>query len=963
MIPGGDSALLFRAYPPSQTTSITYIIPTVVHVYYDSLYANNLPSFQEIDSILAEVNVYLRKDNADTAIIASDFRNIIGDAQIELRLARYDTLGNCISGIFYHHVNNLAIQPVQHYQDYQHYFNVHINVPPAQNAGAYATLPTTWNTPQGIGNDGIFFVQPGAFNTPLFLHELGHWLGLLHTWGTPAPYTSCAGDDFVADTPPTMGTSTCDTNQNVCTPGIVENVQNFMDYSSCPHMFTDGQVARMHGVLNDQLLSRKEICINSNLIATGVLTPPTCVDSSALVVAEFPNFQLGCSIAGVRYFICSPITSVPDSVRWTFQDGIPATSTSGVQFVSFSSPGNKNVSMVAWYNGVPHPETISYRVDPIDSLITANGLFYTVTYPFTENFENGFTLPDGNFRVEVADTTWEIRTGVGYNSDSCLFVRPEHNVGVDTNKLVLGTFNLDTLTNPVLTFYVSASDYANAIDRKIMVRGRQWCYNNRTYWLDVIYDTMIAGSNTGTNFIPSSPGQWYRATVNLGVMNLYGNMETELSLMLVKDFRNGGADDYFYLDNVSVYDSIVGLPPVADFSISDSVFCLGSCNYVEFVDRSTNLPDTYQWNMTSNALLQSPVLLGQFCFFQDSVLATLIVSNAFGADTASQWIYTRNMNNITASVSSDTICAGDTITLSAYGFDPDVTFLWQNITGPNFSATLLSQTDSSVQAIPNQQYTTYKVTLYNSVGCTSIRYVNVVRFPYPGASFTSSPNCVGVGGSVTLTGQFCSVCDIIWTPANLLDTAGGMIVQAGPLSTSTAFTVSYSFYGCESVYTDTVDVSSFSVTANATDTFVCAGEAVTLSGSGASNYSWSHGVTDAIAFTPGSTQTYTVTSTDGSGCVSSDTITVSVDVCTNTDELAMNAIRVYPVPVNDVLNIANPAQLPLTAVLTDVSGKIVQQVSGKESVLQLNTVELAEGLYFLKVNGGGESVFRIIIQR
>lgn len=1218
-----------------QTSTITYIIPTVVHIYYDSIGVANLPSFQQIDSMIAAVNVYLRKDNADTSIIASDFRNIIGDAQIELRLARYDTSGNCISGIFYHNVDNHAIQPVQHYQDYQHYFNVHINVPPAQNAGAYATLPTTWNTPQGIGNDGIFFVQEGAFTPAIFLHEIGHWLGLLHVWGNPPPYTSCVGTDFVADTPPTMGTQTCDTTQNICTPGIRENVQNFMDYSSCPHMFTDGQVVRMHGILNDQLLSRKEICINSNLISTGVLTPPTCVDSAQLVIVEFPNFQLGCSIVGTRYFICSPITAIPDSVHWTFQNGIPATSNSGVQLVSFSVPGNKNISMTAYYNGIPHTENRVYRVDPPDSLTTANGLFYNINYPFTENFENGFFFPDGHVRIEAADTTWELKSGVGYNSDSCLYVRRENNVGVDTNKIVLGTFNLDTITNPVLRFYVSASDYANAIDRKIMVRGRQWCNNGRTYWLDVIYDSMMTGTNTGTNFIPSSPAQWYRATVNLGAMNVYGNMESEISIMLVKDFSQGTTDNNFYLDNISIFDSVVGLPPVAAFSMTDSVVCTGACNYMEFVDRSTNLPDHYYWNLTSNPLLQNAVLLGTFCFIQDSVLATLIVSNEYGADTVSHWIYTRNFNNLTATADTTVICAGDTVTLSAHNFDSDVTFLWENMSSVNPAATLLSQTDSTVQAIPVQQSTQYKLTVWNSTGCTSIRSVTIIRNIYPGASFTSTASCVGAGSSVALNGMNCPSCTITWANSPALDTLAGQFVVADSLTTSTAFTVSYTLNGCTSMFMDTINVSNpyptgnisaddtllcpgqqvhfnaqgtsglsnymwtgppcciipfnpmgdsatstpngsywftlnatdsngcvtptdslyvqtistptfwihpynnyfggtmirmclfvdsvalyaqgppntnyawsvnngfltqvddttvvyhnsamgvsqLTVTAtnnagctstqvrsidknmsynepvftaapltsticegdsvfvnitpgnfyyynywenhqddvnsqfqlapaigsmgngdnawlspdtttgflltvfdwytgcaatrtimvnvnpappviaNTTDTFLCLGQQVTLTGSGAQTYSWSNSVVNGFPFTPGATQTYTVIGTDAIGCSATDTVTVTVDVCTVLGEVTSQSVTVYPVPATSVLNVSNPNGLELNLSLTDVNGREVNSISGNSTILQLNTSELADGLYFLKLSGGEEQVFKVVIKR
>lgn len=47
---------------------------------------------------------------------------------------------------------------------------------------------------------------------------------------------------------------------------------------------------------------------------------------------------------------------------------------------------------------------------------------------------------------------------------------------------------------------------------------------------------------------------------------------------------------------------------------------------------------------------------------------------------------------------------------------------------------------------------------------------------------------------------------------------------------------------------------------------ICAGTPITLTGIGATSYTWSNGITNAVAFTPLSTATYTVTGTDASGC-------------------------------------------------------------------------------------------------
>jgi hypothetical protein len=65
-------------------------------------------------------------------------------------------------------------------------------------------------------------------------------------------------------------------------------------------------------------------------------------------------------------------------------------------------------------------------------------------------------------------------------------------------------------------------------------------------------------------------------------------------------------------------------------------------------------------------------------------------------------------------------------------------------------------------------------------------------------------------------------------------------------------------------------------TASVTDNSICLGESVTFSTSGATNVSWTNGVTSGVPFTPTGAGTFTVTGTDAEGCVSTRDIAITI---------------------------------------------------------------------------------------
>lgn len=533
------------------------VIPVVFHVIH--LNGPENVSDEQIHDAMRVLNDDFNKLNTDWDNVRPEFLDIVADVGISFRLAGLDPDGNCTKGIT-RTISALTNDGDQDMKDLiqwprNRYMNVWICAY-ANGAAGYTLYPSAVNGPGGASTDGIV-VQHNYLGTigtgspsrsRTLTHEVGHWLNLRHAWGDsndPGVASNCNMDDGVADTPNSIGWTTCNLSGESCNAGL-NNVENYMEYSYCSKMFTNGQKTRMLAAVNSGTANRNNLWTQGNRQLTGTWDDPV------LCAAEFTSDLRMTCVGGTITFEDRSFNNVT-SWNWTFEGGTPSTSTEENPVVTYPEVGTYAVGLEVG-DGV---NTVTASVTDYVTVLSDPGLML----PFTDDFESTTSLP--NSRWTTVDTnedgTFALNTSAAYSGTKSIRLQ---NYGIpagSVDELITTSLDLSGLTEPpVLSFRYAYRQRNSANDDELRIYISRDC--GATWNLRAILDgnNTLATTTPGSAFFqPTNPAQWgYREITNITAAYLESDVRFKFW------FQSDGGNN-FWLDDVNINGTGVGFEEVS----------------------------------------------------------------------------------------------------------------------------------------------------------------------------------------------------------------------------------------------------------------------------------------------------------------------------------------------------------------------------------------------------------------
>jgi hypothetical protein len=397
---------------------------------------------------------------------------------------------------------------------------------------------------------------------------------------------------------------------------------------------------------------------------------------------------------------------------------------------------------------------------------------------------------------------------------------------------------------------------------------------------------------------------------------------------------SNGADDIFILKLRECQ------TPTISVASQSNVSCNGGNNGYISINALGDISFTYSWTPTGNqtATLSNAVAGIYSC----NVTSSCGLSGLFTVNISQPAPLTLSLT----SQSNGSVCSGNTVSILSFtnGGVAPVTYSWNN-----------GAITSSIAVSPTIN-TNYMLQVLDANNCMTSGTLGINVFSSPVLSVTASPATICPGTSATLTANGATT--YTWNNYFLTPTLG-----VTPM-VNTTYTVAGSNANCTSVKTITVFIfPQSSVGISSSSPTLCAGDAATLTATGAVSYTWTAGsYVSTIAITPTTSTSFIVTGQDINGCLKTVGYWQYVVICTGMPANTLN---------NNLLIFPNPApgEFYLSGLLADKTNAEVYNIEGQKIIsltIEKGTNKIIldnypNGVYFLRIyNDQVSKTFKLI---
>ena len=517
-----------------------------------------------------------------TALIDQQGTYLPADSKVEFRLATKDPLGNCTDGVVRvftsktNDANNGTGFKAESYWNAYSYLNIwtvaNFNLG-QQGVIGFAQFPNSGS----LSTDGVALIANtvGGANSGgrAAMHEIGHWLSLIHIWGD----AEC-GSDNVLDTPVHFGPNggvcgnagmpnyTTPYNPNGC--GLDnpdgEMFNNYMDYSSgqCQNMFTLGQKARMDFTFEgdgEESGFRANMISQANLELTGTADPYTPSDCAPISAFYFRQNSSGFA---TQRMICvgetvdfeeTAYNGDVDDYLWTFEGGDPATDDSAnPNNIDYNTPGRFDVTLEVSNAVGSNSKTATDMI-----IVSATTAQNQSDWGYVDSFwdEQAFLDEYVVFNQDGSTNGWEYFNAEngGYSGWGSVRMFNIDNKLEEIDELVSPSYDLSNLNSPTLQYRYSGAAIDNTPndELKIMVSddcGESWQTRETFSGFDLINAGLVSNS-----YRPNANSTWSNVSVGLGSFGNKPNVRIKFRWI------SGGRGNNFFIDDVTLSSSPLGM--------------------------------------------------------------------------------------------------------------------------------------------------------------------------------------------------------------------------------------------------------------------------------------------------------------------------------------------------------------------------------------------------------------------